>query len=250
MSYSVKQLADLANISVRTLHYYDEIDLLKPSFIEKNGYRKYERKELLKLQQILFFRELDFSVEEIKRIMSNPRYSTTSALLDQRSMLELKRKRISGLIKTINQTLKELNKESNMADKEIYHGFDDHQMKEYAEEAKQRWGHTDAYKQSQERYAKMSKKDIAKLKRDSDTFMKRVAETADQGATSEAMQELIAEHYNSLRTWYEPNLEMYRGLANMYVDDPRFNAHYEKYKPGLAEIMRDAMLHYADSQKS
>ncbi len=116
----------------------------------------------------------------------------------------------------------------------------------YAAEAKQRWGHTDAYRQSQERLKKMTKADIQKLTRDADAFMKHLASKMSEGATSPAMQALIAQHYEALRTWYEPNLTMYRGLANMYVDDPRFTAYYEKYKPGLAKIFSEAMIHYAD----
>lgn len=253
MPYSVKQLAKLAGVTVRTLHYYDEVGLLSPSFVEKNGYRKYERDELLKLQQILFFRELDFSIDEIKRIMSNPKYDMSAALGDQRAMLELKKKRITGLIKNIDQTIKQLKNQSNMNDedmKELYDTFGEDTIKKYADEVKQRWGHTDAYKQSMERSKNATKEDLEKYKKDSDIFMKKVAETADKGATSPEMQELIAQHFDALRMWYEPNLEMYEGLAHMYVDDPRFTAYYEKYKPGLAKIFSDAMLHFIETQKS
>lgn len=246
MPYTVNQLATLAGISVRTLHHYDQVGLLRPASIRNNGYREYGETELLKLQQILFFRELEFSLDEIKRIMSMPNFDMRRALMEHREMIEQKKKRMGGLLKTIDKTIKRLNNEIIMEDKELFGDFDHEQ---YAEEAKQRWGNTDAYKQSQERYAKMSKADIEKLKKDADAFMKVVAATADQGATSPAMQELIGQHYESLRTWYEPNLEMYRGLATMYVDDPRFTAYYEKYKQGLAVVMRDAMLHYADVQE-
>ncbi len=249
MSYTVNKLAKLAGVSVRTLHYYDEVGLLKPSAIQKNGYRVYEEPELLRLQQILFFRELDFPVEEIKRIMSSSTFDMRQALHDHRAMIELKKKRLSGLIKTIDKTIYKLDNPTPMDEKdmkELYDTFGEDTMKNYAEEVKQRWGNTEAYKQSMERYAKTSKADLEKYKQDSDLFMQKVAATMDKGATSPEFQALIAEHFKSLSTWYEPNFEMYRGLATMYVDDPRFTAYYEKYRPGLAHVFSEAMLYFCD----
>lgn len=254
MPYTVNKLAKAAGVSVRTLHYYDEVGLLKPSAIQKNGYRTYEEPELLKLQQILFFRELDFQVEEIKRIMSSPTFDIRQALRDHRAMIELKKKRLSGLIKTIDATLKKVNTQHPMMDeqdtKELYDTFGEDTVKKYAEEVKQRWGHTEAYKQSMERYAKMTKADLEKYKRDSDIFMKKVAETMDQGATSPEFQELIAAHFKSLSTWYEPNVEMYRGLASMYVEDPRFAAYYNGYREGLANVFSEGMLHFIEQNEA
>ena len=247
MSYTINKLAKLANVSVRTLHYYHEVGILKPSAIQKNGYRVYEEPELLKLQQILFFRELDFSVEDIKRIMSSPTFDMRQALRDQRAMIELKKKRLSGLIKTIDTTLYKLEHNTSMDQqdmKELYDTFGEDTIKNYAEEVKQRWGNTEAYKQSMERASKMTKADYEKYKQDSDLFMKKVAATMDKGATSPDFQALIAEHFKSLSTWYEPNFEMYRGLAKMYVDDPRFTAYYENYRPGLAKVFSEAMLYF------
>lgn len=252
MTYTVQKLANLAGVSVRTLHYYDEVGLLKPTSVARNGYRQYGESELLRLQQILFFRELDFPLDDIKRIMSSPDFDIRRALLDHRAMIELKKKRLAGLIKTIDKTLTRLEKNEPMNEdalKEAYDTFGEETIKKYAEEVKQRWGHTDAYKQSMERYAKMTKDDLEKYKKDADVFMRAVAEVADQGPASPAMQEKIAQHFDALRTWYEPNFEMYRGLARMYVDDPRFTAYYEKYKPGLAKVFSEAMLRYADQNE-
>lgn len=252
MTYTVNQLAKLAGISVRTLHYYDQVGLLKPAALRKNHYREYGEKELLLLQQILFFRELDFPVDEIKKIMSSPSFDMRLALRDHRTMIELKKKRLNGLLKTIDKTIRKLDMKQSLNEedlKEAYDNFGEDTVKKYAEEVKQRWGHTEAYKQSMERYAKTTKEDMEKYKKDADIFMKAVAGVADQGPTSEAMQEKIAQHFDALRTWYEPNFEMYRGLAKMYVDDPRFTAYYEKYKPGLAKIFSEAMLYYADQNE-
>ncbi len=252
MSYTVNKLATLAGVSVRTLHYYDQVDLLKPSTIQKNGYRVYEERELLQLQQILFFRELDFPVEEIKRIMSASTFDMRQALHDHRAMIELKKKRLTGLIKTIDTTIKKLDNQNPMEEqdmKELYDTFGEDTIKKYGEEVKQRWGNTEAYKQSMELYKKTSKADLEKYKQDSDIFMKKVAATMDKGATSPEFQALIAEHFKSLSTWYEPNFEMYRGLASMYVDDPRFTAYYENYRVGLAKVFSEGMIYFIDQNE-
>ncbi len=249
MPYTINKLAQMAGVSVRTLHYYDEVGLLKPSTIQRNGYRAYEEHDLLLLQQILFFRELDFSLEEIKRILSSSAFDVRHALRDQRRMIELKKRRLSGLLKTIDVTLQKLEQQIPMNDQdlqELYDTFGEETIKQYADEVKQRWGNTDAYKQSMERAAKMTKEYYKKYKHDSDVFMKKVAATMGKGATSPEFQALIAEHFKSLSTWYEPNFEMYRGLAKMYVEDPRFTAYYENYREGLAKVFSEGMLYFIE----
>lgn len=250
MPYTIHQLAKLAGVSVRTLHHYDQIGLLQPSRSKSNGYRQYEEAELLKLQQILFYRELEFPLEEIKAILKNPRFNMQTALLEHRQLIQMKRKRLDGLLKTIDATLKKLDKQTNMKDEELYEGFDSEQMKKYALEAKERWGNTEAYKQSQERTKQWTKEDYKRVKEDGEQFMQHLVTKMSEGPTSPVVQELIDQHYNSLRTFYEPNLEMYRGLANMYIDDPRFAAYFQKFHPELPEFMKQAMLAYCDKKRS
>lgn len=248
MSYTVQKLAIISGVTVRTLHHYDEIGLLKPARVKNNGYRFYEEPELLRLQQILFFRELDFPLLDIKKILDNPKFDMTKALEEHREMLEQKKKRIDALTKTIDKTIRKIKKQTLMNDEELYKSFIDHEEK-YKDEVKERWGSTLAYKQSQERYAKLSKDQKIQMKKDADFWMKKMVENMKYGIESEEVQNMIAEHYNSLRTFYEPNLELYEGLANMYVDDPRFTAYYEKYAGGLAKFMRDAMLLYCKTHR-
>jgi DNA-binding transcriptional MerR regulator len=249
MSYSVQQLATIAGVTVRTLHHYDEIGLLKPSRVQGNGYRQYEEKELLKLQQILFFRELDFGPPEIKKIISSPSFDMKQALKDQRNLIELKKKRLSKLIETIDKTINKITNKTTMTDKQLYTDFNTDEQDQYAAEAKERWGHTEAYKQSQERVKKMTKEDMARIKKAGEDLTKKISEVMPKGPTSKEAQELIAQHFNGLRAFYEPSYEMYRGLGEMYVADPRFTAYYDKYAKGLAVFMRDAMKHYADTQE-
>lgn len=250
MSYSVQQLASLAGVSVRTLHYYDEMNLLKPARKERNGYRQYEETQLLRLQQIMFFRELDFSLETIQKILSSPQFDMRLALHEQKNLIKLKRHRLDRLITTIDKTIKKINKEINMQDKELYGNFSKEEMDKYSEEAQKRWGHTDAFKQSQERVKKMGKDGLAKVIKDASELTQTIATAMKSGQDpkSEAVQSLIARHYEGLRAFYEPNLQMYRGMAKMYVDDPRFKANYENVAIGLAKFMSDGMLYFAEDK--
>jgi len=244
MKYTVKQLAQLAGVSVRTLHHYDQIGLLKPAEVKANGYRQYGEQELLKLQQILFFRELEFSLDEIQRIINSPNFHLESALMDQRKMIELRKKRLNALIRTIDKTLQKLNLHTPMKDGELYDAFSDEQTKQYADEAKQRWGHTDAYKESQERVSKMTKGEMAEIQAANENLILRLVSKMHLDPADGEVQALVAEHFNALKYFYEPNLEMYSGMANMYVDDERFKAYYDKFQPSLAEFLSQGMKVY------
>lgn len=248
MSYTVKQLALLASISIRTLHFYDEIGLLKPALVKGNGYRVYEENELLKLQQILFFRELEFSLEEIQMIVDDPKFNMLDALQDHRKSIAIKKRRLDGLLKTIDKTISKVQHKKNMKDEELYGSFTKEEMEKYQEEARKKWGHTDAFKQSQERVKKMGKDGLNEVLKESGKLTEEIASCmkSDEHPESEKVQILIAQHYEGLRAFYEPNLEMYRGLGNMYVADERFKATYEKIAEGLAQFMRDAMIYYCN----
>ncbi len=247
MTYTVQQLATLADITTRTLHHYDAIGLLKPVRNAKNGYRQYGEAELLKLQQIMFFRELEFPLEEIKHILADPHFDLTAALADHRKLIEIKKKRMNDLLKTIDKTIKKINKEKTMHDKELYGGFTKEEYEAYSKEAKERWGDTDAFKQSVGKYEKLTKEERAAMQKAGDDLLKEIVANMSSGAESPEVQALIAKHYDGLRFFYEPNPELYRGLANMYVDDPRFAATFKKYHPDLPEFMRDAMHVYCNT---
>lgn len=241
MSYTINQLAKLAGVSVRTLHHYDAIGLLSPARDERNDYRQYGEPELLMLQQILFFRELDFPLDEIRRILTNPSFDLRRALADQRALIELKSKRLKNLVRTIDDTLNKLTKQSAMDDEKLYDAFSTDETDHYAEEARRRWGRTDAYAQSRERVANMTKEDLARIQADGEALMREIVAARPHGAASPEVQQLIARHYDALRAFYEPTLELYRGLGTMYAEDPRFAAYYNAFGPGMATFMRDAI---------
>lgn len=163
MTYTIKKLAKMAKVSVRTLHYYDQIGLLKPARLGENGYRYYEESELLRLQQILFFRKLEFPLGEVKQILDSPNFDLKTALLGHKEYLEAKMRQENELISTIKKTIKKIEGEQ-MKDEDLYDGFDKEKMKEYEKEAKERWGHTDAYKQSTHRVKQFTKDDWEKDK--------------------------------------------------------------------------------------
>lgn len=247
--YTVDQLARLAGTSVRTLHYYDEIGLLRPSFVGRNGYRYYEEKELVRLQQVLFFRELEFPLEDIKKMLERPDLDIIALLRDQKRLMQLKQKRINGLIKAIERTIMNMTNDTHMKDEEMYDAFKDDDVKQYQEEVKQRWGNTEAYRQSMAKVGKMTKKEMEKLKEEGRAFTQKLADGMDKGFSHPDVQALIAEHHKGINFFYECGLDTYRGLGQMYVDDARFTAYYDGFRPGLAVFMRDAIGHYCDAMK-
>ncbi len=187
MRYTVQQLADLAGVSVRTLHHYDELTLLSPTR-QKNGYRSYGEPELLRLQQILFFRELEFPLDEIKTIISKPGFDMAKALTEHRAQIEKKRVRLGGLMETIDKTLLKLRGKKEMSDDELFDAFWEKHVNEYAPEAEARWGETDAWKQSKERTKHLTKEDYKRMAKDADGFMKKLAALIPGGPKRKEVQ--------------------------------------------------------------
>lgn len=247
MSYTIHQLATIAGVSVRTLHHYDTVGLLSPTRDESNQYRQYTHDDALRLQQILFFRELGFSLDKIRAMLDAPEFDMRAALKDQRALLKLHQERYATLLDTVDQTLTALTKDTTMDTNDLFNGLSKDEIDAYAAEAKARWGTTDAYKQSMERTKQMTKNDWQRLSEQSHALLTKLVTAMPNGATSTEAQVLIAEHYESLRTFYDPTPQIYRGLAEMYVADPRFAANYTKYHPDLPQFMRDAMVAYADT---
>lgn len=246
MTFTIQQLAKAAGVTIRTLHYYDEIGLLSPSFVRPNGYRIYEDNELLKLQQILFFRELEFPLDEIARLMRADDFNEKAVLTDQRTLLEMKKERINKLLTTINERLKG---GKHMSDAQLFGSFSRKQMDAYKEEAKKRWGHTDAYKQSAERAKHWTKEDYARIEKEGKEITEKLAKLTDRGIEDPDVQRLIARHYAYIDQFYDVPVSMYRNLGDMYVADTRFTAYYDKFRPGLAAFVRDAIRYFCDRNR-
>lgn len=244
MVYTVKAVADLAGVSVRTLHHYDSIGLLKPARVSESGYRLYSDHELELLQQILFFRELGFGLQQIRQIVQSSGFDRKQALLDHKKALLARQQRLERLIRSIDRTLDTMERGVEMDKKDMFDGFDPSQ---YEEEARERWGHTEAYKESMRRTKAYTKADWDAIGRESHEIEQGIAARMDRDPSDPEVQEFIRRHHQQINDrFYQCPVEIYRGLGEMYVADPRFTAHYDQIKPGLAQFMQAAMNVYCD----
>lgn len=243
MKKTISEMAKLSGVSVRTLHYYDEIGLLAPSeVVSETGYRYYDDKSLEKLQQILFYRELDFPLKEIVQIMNASDYNKEETLFKQRELLKLKRKRLDKLIGLLNANLKG---DITMSFNEFDTTEIDEAKAKYAEEVKERWGNTDAYVQSQKKTSKYSKEDWKRLNDGMDSLIKQFSECLNENPSSEKAQELVKSWQQYITdTYYDCTKEILAGLGQMYVADDRFTKNMDKYGEGTAKFISDAIAVY------
>lgn len=251
MSYKINQIAEMAGITIRTLRYYDKIGLLIPSARSEAGYRLYSADDLERLQQILFFRELDFSLAGIQELMNNPSYDRTEALAMQIDWLNKKAAHYSKLARLAQTTLKHLEGGVKMTEKDLFDGFDYEKMQEeqkkYEDEVKERWGNSDAYRISRERTAKYTKEDWEKINQVQMDNMKELCELYQAGVAYDdpRVLQVVENAMNFISRYFYPcNLEIMSGLGNMYICDERFTAFYEKFAPGLAVYYNNAIQHY------
>jgi DNA-binding transcriptional MerR regulator len=244
MAYTVGKVARLAGVTVRTLHHYDEIGLLSPSERSGTGYRRYDDADLERLQQILYYRELGFSLEEIAAILDEPGADSVAHLRRQHELLTARIKRMQEMVNAIEFAMEARKVGISLSPEERFEVFGEFNPDEYAEEAEQRWGNTDAYRESARRTSGYTKADWARIKEESEDWGRRLAALMDSGlpADSPAAGELAEEHRAHISRWfYECSYEIQTGLADMYIADPRFTATYEKIKPGMAQYLYDAI---------
>ena len=239
---TVKQVADLTGLSVRTLHHYDTISLFKPSKYSESGYRLYSDEDLKILQQILFFKELDFPLKEIESIIKNPNFNREKALLNHKNLLTLKRNRLNKLIRLVDKTLKG---DDSMSFSEFDESEIEKLQKEYADEAKEMYGNNDKYKTFQEKTKNYSKSDWADLYEKIEVIFKKFANVMDKGETSEKAQNLVKEWKNFIsENLYNCDSETLLGLSKLYIDDKRFTKNIDKHKDGLADFISKSIQIY------
>jgi DNA-binding transcriptional MerR regulator len=235
----------MAGVSVRTLHHYDRIGLLHPSERSQAGYRLYGERDLLRLQQILFYRELDVPLGRIREILDGESFDLLRALTEHRALLEARGRRIASLIDTIDRTTARLRGEVTMrSDEELYEGFPKEKVDEWKAEAEARWG--DAYVESDRRVRSWSKEKLAAVRAEGEGITSELSGLMDRGPLDPSVQALAGRFYEHLRHYYEPSPEVFAGLGRMYVDHPDFRARFEALRPGLAAFLRDAMAAYAE----
>lgn len=250
MAYTVKQLAKISGVSVRTLHWYDEIGLLNPAYYGANGYRYYEEEQLLLLQQILFFRELEFNLSDIQKLLLQDDFDKVKALYAHRQILEEDVARKNILVSTIDKTILHLKGTQMMKNKELYYGFDSERQKEYEQFlVKYQDSATEArILESKRRTAKWDKDKWDDVKNQGDTIHKSLAKTIDAGleADSDEVQKIIHLHYQLQGRFYDLTKEVYIGLTQLYSDHPDFKKFFDVYHPKMIEFIADAMKFYAN----
>ncbi|MFS0784374.1 MerR family transcriptional regulator [Bacillus sp. 1P06AnD] len=251
--YRISELAALADISVRTLHHYDAIGLLKPDTLTESGYRLYSADNLATLQQILFFKEIGFPLQEIKAIIHSPSFDREKALHQHRELLEKKVARLQSMISTIDLTLDHTKGETAMSEKELFKGFSmkeiEKHQKKYRQEAIDRYGE-EAITETEKKTNSYQQEDWQSIQHEMEQiyflFVKAMPlghdSTEAQTAASE-WRKYISGHF------YDCTLEIFRGLADLYVDDERFTANIDRYQKGLAAFMKNAIVHYCNECK-
>ncbi|OEH94561.1 MerR family transcriptional regulator [Bacillus solimangrovi] len=248
MCLKVKEVADLVGVSIRTLHHYDEIGLLVPKEITESGYRLYSEENLETLQQILFFKELGFSLKEIKKIMNSPTFDRQKALILQREMLMEKRARVDQMITTIDKTIKHMEGEIEMTNKEKFEGID-FRHNQYEQEARKRWGDK-SVDETNTKIEKMSQNERQDIAHKWDVIFKQLATLRNQSPNSQQVQEAIKEWYNFLNENFGTySLDAFKGLGQLYIEDERFMKNIDKYGEGLATFMSEAMDFFSGNQK-
>jgi DNA-binding transcriptional MerR regulator len=248
MSYSVGQVAELAGVTVRTLHHYGQIGLLQPQDRSAAGYRRYSDEDLQQLQHILFYRELGFPLEDIATILRDPGADASAHLARQRELLNKRIDRLQSMVVAVEKEMEALTMGIQLTPEEKFEIFGPSYSEDYEVEAEQRWGDTDAWKQSQTRTATFSKEQWVEIKKSGDDLNRRLGEAMANGAApdSEQAMQLAEEHRRSIEVFYDCGYPMHRGLGDMYVQDERFAKTYNDVAPGLAEWLRDAIHANAD----
>jgi DNA-binding transcriptional MerR regulator len=246
MDYTISALARLAGVSTRTLRYYDEIGLLSPKDVTDSGYRVYGAKEVDTLQQILFYREMGVSLEDIKSIITAPTFKRLEALETHLEALLEKRSQVNAMIANVRKTIASEKGETTMTDEEKFEGLKEKLIQEneekYGKEARSLYG-DEAVEASNAKFKNMTPDQYARMEslaEEVNETLKAALQTKDP--KSELAQKACALHKQWLMcTWNSYSPQAHKGLAQMYMDDPRFTAYYEKIGPGCAEFLRDAI---------
>jgi len=248
MSYTVKQLSTLAGVSIRTLHYYDQIGLLKPESVGANGYRYYGEDALLLLQQILFYRELDLPLEEIRKITGRKDFDALVALEKHRQALGKRVERLDRLIRTVDDTIQHLKGQKTMSKRQLFEAFSEEEQEKYAKEAEQMYD-PQIVKASQKKWKAYTAADKKRIADEGNAAYEAIVAAIPLGASSPQAQAGVELWRKHMDYFWTPNLDQLVGLSELYNSDPRFKANFDKVDPRLAEFMREAVKIYVENKK-
>jgi MerR family transcriptional regulator, thiopeptide resistance regulator len=247
-SYATGELAHLSGVSPRTLQFYDKIGLLKPESYSESGYRRYDEAAALKLQQILFFRELGFELSDIKVIMERPDFDLVSALESHRELLREKAARLADLLATAGRTIEKLKEEKDMDIKECYKGFSDKEVDTMRKEAREKYGEK-TVADSEARVTAMGKDKFEAVQKEFGEIYHKIVANMDKGPQSKEVQVQIARWRELMENFHHYTDEMILGLGRMYSEDPRFAAFYLKFHKDMPKFMTEAVEHYVTALK-
>jgi MerR family transcriptional regulator, thiopeptide resistance regulator len=245
MGYTVGRAAEIAGVTVRTLHHYDEIGLLSPGERTGAGYRRYDDADLERLQQILLYRELGFTLEEIGTILDDPDVEARAHLRRQHGLLQDRIARLQEMVVAVEYMLEAHKVGLNLTPEEKFEVFGNFDPDAYTEEAEQRWGGTDAYQESARKTSGYTKDDWLRIQHESGELMRRWVEAFDAGipAESPTAMDLAEEHRQQIsKFFYNCTFEIHVGLAEMYLADERFTKFYDDQRAGLAQYTHDAIM--------
>src|SRR5512134_1578387 len=241
--FTVKQLSKLAGVTPRTLHHYDAIGLLKPSRVGDNGYRYYEEESVLRLQQILFYRELGIPLEDIKKIMGRRDFDVMGALRSHKEALQKQVIRLNRLIDTVDNTINHLKGNSAMSNKAYFEGFSEEEQEKYALEAEQMYD-PETVRESNRRWKTYSATKKESVMAEGKAIYMDMIAAMPKGADSKEVQNIVERWRRHMDYFWTPKLDQLLPLVNGYNDDPRFKANFDKMHPQLAEFFREAVQVY------
>lgn len=248
MEYTINEVAKLSGVTQRTLRHYEQVGLLNPRRKRGSGYRLYQKEDLMHLQQILFYRELDLSLATIKEIFLDPAFDLESALTEQKRLLQEKRNHLDRLLLTLDLTLQDMKGERTMTDQERFEGFKKQLVEDnertYGKEVRERYGEETAQRANAQMMG-MNEATFQEFSILGEKLLEKLSEVAKSGDwTSDRAKEVAQMHKRWLGyTWGEYSEEAHRNLVQMYVDDERFASYYQ----GNATFLRDAVHHYLDN---
>jgi DNA-binding transcriptional MerR regulator len=248
MSYTVKQLAKMAGVSARTLYFYDQVGLLKPAQYGENGYRYYDDADLLRLQQILFYKELDFRLDEIRAIISAPDFDLAAALQGHKAALQKRAERLAHLIHTIDHTLQHLKGKVDMSKKQFFEGFNEEQEAQYEKEAMQMYD-PETVKASYKRWKSYTAADKQRIGEEGNAVYEAFLAAIPLGPASPQAQAAVVAWRKHMDYFWSPDDEQLLGLTDLYNDDPRFRKNYDRIDPRLAEFIRESVKVYVEGRK-
>jgi len=243
--YSIGQLASMAGVTRRTLHFYDRIGLLPAGRDPNNGYRRYSGADALRLQQIMLYRELDVPVAEIRELLDAPNHSTLRALERHRERLRADHDRLGLLLHTVETTLESIQRGTLMTSPSLFDGFSPENQEAYAREAADRWD-SDLVKASNQRWNDLSEHERRVIIDEGDAIYRDMADLMECAVTDAAVQAVVQRWHQHLQHFYQPTRDMLRGLADLYVDDGRFTDNIDRFGDGLGEFMNEAIHCYCD----